>query len=516
MRHMKQTAQPINEPFDRQKLQNEADIDDVFKRMGVYIRHQERQPPPNFIGRQKILKDLGTCLDEVGNDNSSGMTRIVQGVPGAGKTSLCAEFIKLNHGRTILGEMVRNPDKTDAEEDAHLPDKVQKKRVVLCLEVTPDVIAGPPLNLAAEIRNQLLDAHAALKGEAGQAARDRKTGLTIANALGAIFQRDKEACQRNQFHFLNMQSGLSACLNAYAKDLWGDDIILALCVDEMQNCEATAHAKASLNVLHNVKHNARIAPLFFGLCHTEQHIAEKLKLTRLNPPHTHPIGALEPVEARQVIDSTMGHLGVAWSNPAWRAYVTQAGFDETTWATLQTQLADIIDAEAQGFPQHLTAGLIGLCETLQARRKYLAPELAGALVEEVQENHLDGKAAYYEKRLVNAKLQKHRMALGAICRLAEQSHDGCVDEADARRAVLSGPGEELTKQDAKDVLKAAVRAGLLMHWEDYAQYGPPSIPSMQAHLSNRLRQDVENQKASAVRLNDTMDLQLQSAHTHEP
>ena len=489
----------------------------MFDRLQVYIQNQERNPPPKFIGRQDILDDLCNCLEAVGTNNPNSMTRIVQGVPGAGKTSLCAEFIRRNHGRVILGnEMVRNPDKTDAAEDAHLPDQVRKSRVVLCLEVMPDAISGPPLNLAVDIRNRMLAAYASLGGEAGRAGKARQYGRIFASVLGAICRREQDPAIRNNLNFLNMKSGLSACLNAYAKDLWKDDVIIALCVDEMQNCGATSEAKASLNVLHNVKHGARIAPLFFGLPHTERHIRQKLKLSRLNTNSAKDIGSLQPGEGGDVIDATLKHLGVDWDNPAWRDYAVRAGFDEAAWIDLQTRLADAIETEAHDFPQHLTAGIIAICQTLQNHRKELAPESADALIDEAQALHLDTKIIYYEGRLSSADLTKHRLALGAICRMADLAQDNCVDEADAVTAVRNGTRKDMTEQDAEAVLKTAVGSGLLVHMEDYEQYGPPNIPSMQTHLIDRLMQDFEMQKSAAVRLKDSLDLQLQSAHSHEP
>ena len=58
-----------------------------------YLRQGEGAPPPVFVGREAILEDiLTTAKDSAGQPK---MTRIVQGAPGAGKSSLLHEMQKL-------------------------------------------------------------------------------------------------------------------------------------------------------------------------------------------------------------------------------------------------------------------------------------------------------------------------------------------------------------------------------------------------------------------------------------
>ncbi len=57
-----------------------------------YLRQGEGAPPPVFVGRETILNDiLATAKDSAGQPK---MTRIVQGAPGAGKSSLVHEMQK--------------------------------------------------------------------------------------------------------------------------------------------------------------------------------------------------------------------------------------------------------------------------------------------------------------------------------------------------------------------------------------------------------------------------------------
>ncbi len=62
------------------------------ERIRKYLRQGEKAPPSVFVGRDNILEDiLSAARDSAGQP---GMTRIVQGAPGAGKSSLLHEMQK--------------------------------------------------------------------------------------------------------------------------------------------------------------------------------------------------------------------------------------------------------------------------------------------------------------------------------------------------------------------------------------------------------------------------------------
>ncbi len=76
-------------------------------RIKEYLRQGEGAPPPVFVGHDDILEDvLSTAKDSAGQPK---MTRIVQGAPGAGKTSLLHEMQKRWTGEDGLPRVVALP-----------------------------------------------------------------------------------------------------------------------------------------------------------------------------------------------------------------------------------------------------------------------------------------------------------------------------------------------------------------------------------------------------------------------
>ena len=82
----------------------------ALDRMRSYVDDIERASPLAFVGRQAIMNDLMAAVrGTVKPAPTPGMTRVVQGVPGAGKAALCSEFIARHNGGIILWGMVECP-----------------------------------------------------------------------------------------------------------------------------------------------------------------------------------------------------------------------------------------------------------------------------------------------------------------------------------------------------------------------------------------------------------------------
>lgn len=97
-----------------------------------FIKRGEKSQPPVFVGRKNVLDDIETVGGLMSNNRTSGMhgvpgmTRIIQGAPGAGKSSVLAELAKRSVGRS---------------------DALRQSRVVIfesseILESLPDVIGA--------------------------------------------------------------------------------------------------------------------------------------------------------------------------------------------------------------------------------------------------------------------------------------------------------------------------------------------------------------------------------------
>ena len=57
----------------------------------AYDRRRDRATPPVFVGRQRELAFLRDTV-AAARSGAEGVTAVVQGVPGAGKSALCKRF----------------------------------------------------------------------------------------------------------------------------------------------------------------------------------------------------------------------------------------------------------------------------------------------------------------------------------------------------------------------------------------------------------------------------------------
>ena len=99
--------------------------DALFERMRLYANALERMSPPVFVGREDDLRTLKAAVELVASSNFFGMTHIVQGVPSAGKSSLCDQFLGAVQGTDVAG------------------------KVALCAKMDPSVLDAPPLRSVA-------------------------------------------------------------------------------------------------------------------------------------------------------------------------------------------------------------------------------------------------------------------------------------------------------------------------------------------------------------------------------
>ena len=318
------------------------------------------------------------------------MTRIVQGVPGAGKSSLCDEFVASVQGRKIGGR-------------------------VLCAKLGPHALDLPPLRLTTELNEALLRLAADLP-QAGYVASGLAHARRLASTAGKLGFKTSECKLNDEIHGLNEHSSLVACINAYADHMWPDDAVLVLAVDEMQQCPITDRTMAAMLALNERLHAARIFVACFGLQSTARTL-EDLGMTRVG-------GTTRSSRSDR---SAWAKAGKCW-NERWTTSAsrtrTRNGFG--TW--LAKGSASIARGQSgagrwwtgsknnrRTSPQHLTAALRSVCATLGEHRDLFSPE--NNLLEEIADRHDRNKRDYYDKRM-GTRLRRHRTALGAIAKAA--------------------------------------------------------------------------------------------------
>ena len=429
-----------------QAHESQLPADAVFQRMRAYASDLERTSPPVFVGRKDILDELRFVAERVAADNPRGMTRLVQGVPGAGKSALCDEFMASVQGTELAG------------------------RRVLCAKLDPSNLAQPPLELV----NKLTDSLQVMRRPAVRQMHEASHGLTA-------------------------ESDIGTCVSAHAERLWPKNALVVLAFDEMQECPATARSQAALRILNECMHDARILVVCFGLQNTETVLREDLKLSRISADAVTNIGPLAPGEGREVLERTLEHLGASTRNQDWPHDLVALGVNPNGWLAWRNDLIDDLEGRAGDFPQHLTAALRATCQALYEHRRKPTPTagLAAEIVDRLERN----KADYYGKRIGDV-LRLHRTTLGALASATEKT--GSVPLRDALACFMAGDdaGRPVDGERAERLMRLAVARGVLgqADVDGILSCVAPPTPSMTRHLRDHYERMLAREDAGALAL----------------
>ena len=458
-----------------QAHESQLPADAVFQRMRAYASDLERTSPPVFVGRKDILDELRFVAERVAADNPRGMTRLVQGVPGAGKSALCDEFMASVQGTELAG------------------------RRVLCAKLDPSNLAQPPLELVNKLTDSLPRALAQVPDTQRFVADRHVRFAELASAALQVMRRPSVRQMHEASHGLTAESDLGTCVSAHAERLWPKNALVVLAFDEMQECPATARAQAALRILNECMHDARILVVCFGLQNTEAVLREDLKLSRISADAVTDIGPLAPGEGREVLKRTLDHFGASTSNQDWPHYLLAAGVDPNDWLAWRKGLLDDLEDRAGNFPQHLTAALRATCQALYEHRQNPTP--TAALATEIVDRLERNKADYYGKRIGDA-LRLHRIALGALASATEKS--GGVPLRDALACFMAGDdaGRPVDGEQAERLMRLAVARGVLgqADVDGVLSCVAPPTPSMTRHLRDHYERMLAREDAGALAL----------------
>ena len=397
-----------------------------------------------------ILDELRFVAERVAADNPRGMTRLVQGVPGAGKSALCDEFMASVQGTELAG------------------------RRVLCAKLDPSNLAQPPLELVNKLTDSL-----------------------------QVMRRPSVRQMHEASHGLTAESDLGTCVSAHAERLWPKNALVVLAFDEMQECPATARSQAALRILNECMHDARILVVCFGLQNTEAVLREDLKLSRISADAVTDIGPLARGEGREVLERTLDHLGASTHNQNWPHYLLAAGLDPNDWLAWRRGLLTDLEDRAGDFPQHLTAALRATSQALYEHRRKPTPTagLATEIVDRLERNKTD----YYGKRIGDA-LRLHRTALGALASAAEETNG--VPLRDALACFMAGDdaGRPVDGEQAERLMRLAVARGVLgqADVDGILSCVAPPTPSMTRHLRDHYERMLAREDAGALALADLL------------
>ena len=414
-----------------------------------YDRRRDRATPPVFVGRQRELAFLRDTV-AAARAGAEGVTAVVQGVPGAGKSALCKRFEE-----ELGGALADDAPVAVVAKECDFLDRTPASMVK---ELAADV----------PVRMDLLRKLPGFERAESHVAR----ALDVATAL---LKRGSSLDLAMQAMNLDDSSSLGATLDTFAERMWPAGITLVLSIDEMQGMEDTPLVRRNLRAIHSKRFATNIAIVGFGLQGTAARLRE-LGLSRLGVDQIDTLGCMNPAEAASLIDRTLDSFGLTAKDQAWREHLHALGVDVEGWKEWRKAAKAVVLEESLGFPHHLVNGIRSICRlVLGGALRTPAQQRRDVLRKQCQRY----KAEYYVARL--ASFANHTMALGAALRQADAA--GEVDSAvvlDALR-LSDNNARETDADTAKAVLNGLLESGLL------ARRGTTllgvAVPSMAGYLA---------------------------------
>ena len=295
-----------------------------------FVEREDRRSALFFVGRTDIIAAVERLCAEALVCHArgaalEGATRLVQGAPGVGKTSLLSELARrwgAGPGARPVAVFV----------DFH---ELADERIVA--EVIAEAV-GP----GTEREYRLTRSHAASvrAGVPGVASGSGTRSRSIAPAPPS---------------FRDLQ-------RRFPPDFWKRPVCLM--VDEVQKTKPAA--EAVLNALHQGRPGLPIVPLLVGLGDSQDVLQGRIGISRLSSGAVHSIGALAPEEACEAVERMLA---------AYRVDRSGCGID---WPA---RLADCSDC----WPQHLHNAMRALAHGLLQVEGRLADVDADAVADRERE-----------------------------------------------------------------------------------------------------------------------------------
>ncbi len=292
----------INSKFDRNGLQE-------------FIDAGEKSPPPVFVGRRHLLEEVERTGRLVWRGMGAkahgipGKTQIIQGAPGAGKSSILAEL----QARSLAA---LNQTRTN--------DQVVPRVLVLPARM---LSANPSRALAAIAVAGGMENHHWLR--------------SIKSHLGSVSIGFSGLALSFSVADADRLPDIDALVSRVPPEKWGAPVIIA--IDEAQRLEGSAqlpHAQI-LQAIHDADCGLPLILLLAGLGDTQVH-AHAMGLTRGNTVHS--VECLESKDVETLMLDFPRHFGV---NPIGH----------------ENQLMSLTEA-CEGWPRHLNFALQALSEQL--------------------------------------------------------------------------------------------------------------------------------------------------------
>ena len=447
--------------------------DHVEAALRDYDRRRDRASPPVFVGRASELAFLHDAA-AAAQSGAEGITAVVQGVPGVGKSALCRQFEK------------------------ELRAAMADDRPVAVVAKDCDFFDRPPVSMVKELAADVPVRMDLLRRLPGLEKAEDHVGRAVGFAT-ALLKRGSSLDLAMQAMNLDLSSSLGAALDTFAETMWPAGITLILAVDEMQNMEDTLQVRRNLQAIHGKRFGTNIAVVGFGLQGTAARL-RSLGLSRLGADQVRVLGCMDRAEAARLVDETFDYLGIASDHEPWQRHAKQLGFGIEDWTKWRNAAKAVILEESAGFPHHLVNSARAVCRiVLDGGLRY--PGRRG--LSTLRQQSRSSKQEYYAARL--APVANHTLALAAALRKADDA--GEVDTAVLLAALeeADNNGRSTDSETASTVLGNLIDAGLLNR--QGTTMAAVAVPSMAGYLADELDRSLARGGVAARRLAGALEIE---------
>ena len=253
-----------------------------------FVSKGEKAPPPVFIGRENILTDIEKAAALRFKDNNAdgapGNTRVVQGAPGAGKSSLIFEIKRnLNWQNNLKdAENLRIPQVVELE----VAEVVDGTTMLRKLAEAVDVTKANDISKRTTRVNQI-EGSVGIFGLGAKAGASKSTEDGESSALMSVFKEWLKEIEKEEL-----------------------DTPIIIAIDEAQNLPTGLERPSNLFLqsVHNNRSRLPISLLLAGLGDTENTV-NKFGLTHGLTVHS--LGRFARAESIELIQKWCAHFGIA-------------------------------------------------------------------------------------------------------------------------------------------------------------------------------------------------------------
>jgi len=416
------------------------------ERLRNFIDDGEKEPPPVFVGRENILDEIirKSVRAFAKGRSPQGSTRVIQGAPGAGKSSLLSE-LSLRSKESALPRVVKI---SDINLKQNIPN------VIRSIALTGTMTEKSWAVVLQRYRDKWAERLEPLQG----LALDFNLDIDLSKFI-------------NKGHI----NTLIELEEKIPSNRWHSSVILA--VDEAQNLPPgnyTPHADF-LQSIHNSTTSLPITQVLAGLSDTQECV---LQMGMTNGVRFHTIGCLSRSEQIELIDKFCDHFGIEMGSQ-------------------RKKLMEFF-APTNGWPRHMYWAQQALAEIL------LDPDIDGYMdnIEDwvsLQKRRDEFRIGYYQVQ-TSPDMESSRKLLAAVLMEVgrKQNNNERFFFDEVKDAVIkhenkdTGSGWQIPEGlNAQSYLQHLIRRGVLQKDSRSESYVCP-IPSFQSYLIKQGGLDPEN------------------------